>query len=73
MVHEHHPVVSLNLYAAARMCPRSHDRVPTPNMGVRPYRINTGGLLQDAVERGTLRIGIERDYPRSATMMRKEG
>ncbi|PAD80457.1 ABC transporter substrate-binding protein [Paenibacillus campinasensis] len=43
--------------------PRSHDRVPTPNMGVRPYRINTGGLLQDAVERGTLRIGIERDYP----------
>lgn len=43
--------------------PRSHDRVPTPNMGVSPYRMNTGGLLQDAVNRGTLRIGIERNYP----------
>jgi len=41
----------------------SQDRVPTPNMGINPYRVNTGNLLGNAVERGTLRIGTERDYP----------
>lgn len=41
----------------------SNDRVPTPNMGVNPYRVNTGFLLRNAVERGTLRIATERDYP----------
>ena len=41
----------------------SNDRVPTPNMGVNPYRVNTGYLLRNAVERGTLRIATERDYP----------
>ncbi|SEM16667.1 amino acid ABC transporter substrate-binding protein, PAAT family [Paenibacillus sp. cl141a] len=41
----------------------SNDRVPSPNMGVNPYRVNTGFLLRNAVERGTLRIATERDYP----------
>lgn len=41
----------------------SNDRVPTPNMGVNPYRVNTGYLLRNAIDRGTLRIGTERDYP----------
>ncbi|MGG3282976.1 transporter substrate-binding domain-containing protein [Paenibacillus solani] len=43
--------------------PDTNDRVPNPNMGVDPYRVNTGDLLRNAVKRGTLRIATERDYP----------
>ena len=50
----------------------SNDRVPTPNMGVNPYRVNTGFLLRNAVERGTLRIATERDYPLSVTVVQAE-
>ena len=42
---------------------KSYDRVPTPNMGVDPYRVNTGNLLQNAALRDTLRIGTEGNYP----------
>lgn len=42
---------------------KSYDRVPNPNMGVAPYRVQTGGLLQNAALRDTLRIGIEKNYP----------
>lgn len=42
---------------------KSYDRVPNPNMGVAPYRVETGGLLQNAALRDTLRIGIEKNYP----------
>ncbi|KKO51223.1 transporter substrate-binding domain-containing protein [Paenibacillus sp. DMB20] len=42
---------------------QARDRVPTPNMGVAPYRVDTGRLLQDASLRGTLRIGTEGNYP----------
>lgn len=47
----------------AGCAPNTHDRVPNPNMGVDPYRVNTGYLLRNAVDRGTLRIATERDYP----------
>lgn len=43
--------------------PDTNDRVPNPNMGVDPYRVNTGDLLRNAVKRGTLRIATEKDYP----------
>ncbi|GAB6929448.1 hypothetical protein JCM10914A_34310 [Paenibacillus sp. JCM 10914] len=39
------------------------SRVPGQNMGINPYRVNTGYLLRHAIDRGTLRIGTERDYP----------
>lgn len=42
---------------------QSYDRAPNPNMGVDPLRVKTGGLLQNAALRDTLRIGTEGNYP----------
>lgn len=42
---------------------KSYDRTPNPNMGVDPLRVKTGGLLQNAALKNTLRIGTTSDFP----------
>lgn len=42
---------------------KTHDTLPNPNMGVAPYRVKTGELLQNAAVRNTIRIGTEGNYP----------